>query len=112
MKVIINLLAFFFIFLSIKYIELKDTNNFEKEHNEAIESFEACIRLRRKSNFNLKCEDLLDKNEKMENIEKISKTKIKTLSFDESETRRVNKKVEGKLRNLMSKISNENRDKF
>ena len=72
------------------------------------ESYEACIRLKRKAPyFNLKCEHLLDNIHyidtninKKENINK----GVKVLSIYESRTRKVNKSEEIILKNMLEKL--------
>ena len=77
------------------------------------ESYQACIRIRKKApNLNLKCENLLEDTLKKEENEKSLNsniTGVKILSTDAAVTRKVNKSEEIKLRNLIKKLSNENR---
>ena len=77
------------------------------------ESYQACIRLRAKApNLNLQCENLLENiisDEKTEKKGETNKTGVKILSKDAAFTRKVNKSEEIKLRNLIKKISNENK---
>ena len=80
---------------------------------ERIESYHACIRLRAKApNLNLKCDNILDnipgsgKNTKKEGI---NNSGVKILSNEVTITRKVNKSEEIKLRNLIKKLSNENK---
>ena len=76
-------------------------------NNEKRESYLACIRLRKKApNLNLNCENL---DENINSEEKYAKetyqSSIKFLSSKETETRKVNKSEEIKLRNLVKKLS-------
>ena len=105
----ISLLLFFFI---LGNVELSSSKGII--YNDRRDSYESCIKLRMKAPyFNLKCENLLENdvyeekiNEKSEN----SENKIKTLYLGESGARKVNKSQEIKLRNLIQKLSNENKD--
>ena len=80
---------------------------------ERMESYQACIRLRSKApNLNLKCENLLEnipKSGETEKNEESNITGVKVLSIDAAVTRKVNKSEEIKLRNLIQKLSNENK---
>ena len=105
MKFIIYLLSLIFVALSIEYNELNQSNILKKNEIGQRASYEACLRLKKNSNFNLKCESLLDKNEKEQKNDNIINANIKTLSFGESETRQVNKLEEMKLRKFMNKLS-------
>ena len=82
--------------------EMSSNKNIYKEQRE---SFEACINLRRKAPyFNLNCEHLLDKVPIIETAlsqNKIDINGVKTLSIYDSETRKVDKSEEIKLRNLV-----------
>ena len=105
-----NLLVFLvYIILLIFGIE---NNNLSSQNNtinkEMKESYEACKKLKFKApNLNLKCERIF---ENISNNELKSKSdKIKTLFVDETVTRKVNKNEEKKLRNLIKKLSNENK---
>ncbi len=76
-------------------------------NNEKRESYLACIRLRKKApNLNLNCENL---DENINSEEKYAKetyqSSIKFLSSKETETRKVNKSEEIKLRKLIKKLS-------
>ena len=76
------------------------------------ESYQACVRLRNKApNLNLQCENLLENlpTEKNEKIENPNTTGVKILSDDVTGTRKVNKSEEIKLRNLIKKLSSENK---
>ena len=94
---------------------IENNNLFSNNNNindERKESYEACIKLRKKApNLNLRCERLIENNNNKRNNEKdeINNTEIKTLSLDESVIRKVNKSEERKLRNLINKLSNENK---
>ncbi len=105
------LLCMTFLIFGIQNNNLLSINNNINEERK--ESYEACIKLRRKApNLNLKCEKLIEinKNNKNNNEnDEINNTEIKTLSIDESVTRKVNKSQEKKLRNLIRKLSNENK---
>ena len=100
-----------FLIFGIQNNNLLSTNN--NIYEERKESYEACIRLRKKApNLNLKCERLIEKNtnnQRNNENDEINNTEIKTLSLDESVTRKVNKSEEKKLRNLIKKLSNENK---
>ena len=77
------------------------------------ESYQACIRLRSKApNLNLHFENLLENTpideETGKNNDKNSQG-VKILSNDVALTRKVNKGQEIKLRNLIKKLTNENR---
>ena len=73
------------------------------------ESYQACIRLRSKApNLNLHCENLLENIPMDEETEKNSQ-RVKILSNDVALTRKVNKNEEIKLRNLIKKLTNENK---
>ena len=111
MKFFMFVICIVFLFLEIENNNLLSFNGIKNK--EKRESYEACIKLRSKApNFNLKCEKLIENNkidDENNKIEEINNTKIKTLSFDESGTRKVNKSEEMKLRNLIKKLSNENK---
>ena len=95
---------------------IQNNNLLSIDHNingEGNESYEACIKLKKKApNLNLRCERLIENNKnnkKLNENDEINNTEIKTLSLDESVTRKVNKSEERKLRNLIKKLSNENK---
>ena len=76
------------------------------------ESYEACIRLKKKAPyFNLNCNRLLEKISKPETVDKSkdNKTGVKTLSTYESTTIKVNKIEEIKLKKFIRRLSNENK---
>ena len=75
------------------------------------ESYEACIRLRKKAPyFNLNCERLIPIIETTINKIEINNNKgIKTLSEYESSTKKVSKTEEIKLRNLLLRLSRTNK---
>lgn len=81
--------------------------------NEEIrESFEACMRLNKKAPyFNLNCHHLLEKISKPETVDKSgdNKTGVKTLSTYESNTIKVNKIEEIKLKKFILRLSHENK---
>ena len=80
---------------------------------ERYESYQACIRLRAKApNLNLKCENILENipgSGKIVKKEGINNSGVKILSNEVTVTRKVNKSEEIKLRNLIKKLSNENK---
>ena len=100
-----------FLIFGIQNNNLLSINNTINEERK--ESYEACLKLRSKApNLNLKCERLIENiinNRKTNENDEINNTEIKTLSLDESVTRKVNKSEERKLRNLIKKLSNENK---
>ena len=76
------------------------------------ESYQACVRLRSKAhNLNLQCENLLENLPRTEETAKNinQRTGIKILSDDVAVTRKVNKSQQIKLRNLIKKLTNENK---
>ena len=75
------------------------------------ESYQACIRLRAKApNFNLKCEKLIENiHSKEVEMEDANSNGVKILSTDVARTRKVNKIEEIKLRNLIKKLTNQNK---
>ena len=76
------------------------------------ESYEACMRLKRNAPyFNLNCHRLLEKISKPETADKqeANKKGVKTLSTYESNTIKVNKIEEIKLKKFIRRISIENR---
>ena len=110
------------LFISLPILMLKffiGSNELSSKNNliiEQRESYDACIRLRNKAPyFNLKCEHLLDKVDKVPIIETVNKkgrnnnNGITTLSIYEFNTRKVSKREENKLRNLIQKLSNKNK---
>ena len=106
---------FFFAFI-IENIELSSSSE-GNVYKDRRDSYKACIKLKTKAPyFNLKCENFLDfikvdidnTNISIENGETI----IKTLYMDKTETRKVNKNEENKLRNLIKKLTHENKLKF
>ena len=110
MKLPIVIVSIFFLIFGIENYNLAFLNEIVNE--ERNESYAACMRLRSKvPNLNLKCEHLLDtmnkKGESQRKV-KINNTEIKTLNIDESNTRKVNKSEEIKLRNLIKKLSKVN----
>ena len=64
------------------------------------ESYQACLRIRAKAHYNLKCEKLIETEHRNE--------KIQILSFSASQTRKVNKIEEIKLREFLKHLSYEN----
>ena len=106
MKLLIITLTITFLIFGIENNNLLSTKT--RLIEEKKESYNACIRLKLKApNFNLKCENLLDNI--ITNKEEIKKDEIKTLPINESNTRKVNKKEETKLRNLIQDLSNRNK---
>ena len=107
MKLPIVIVSIFFLIFGIENYNLAFLNEIVNEDKN--ESYEACIKLRDTApNLNLKCEHLLNtinKKEENQRKEKINNTEIKTLIIDESNTRKVNKSEEIKLRNLIKKLS-------
>ena len=88
--------------------EMSSNTNIIKEQRE---SYEACIRLRKKAPyFNLNCERLIPIIETTINKNEINNNKgIKTLSEYESSTKKVSKTEEIKLRNLLLRLSRTNK---
>ena len=76
--------------------------------NQKEQSYKACMDLKKKAPFiKLNCERIL---ESMPTIESAMNEKgIKTLSRQDSETRKVNQKQEIKLRHLLRKLYSENK---
>ena len=113
MKVQLIILSIFFLIFGIENNSLSFTTNILNEDKK--ESYEACIRLRTKApNLNLKCEHLLDtinRNEENQKKDEINYAEIKTLIIRESNTRKVNKSEEIKLRDLIKKLSNDNKQR-
>ena len=111
MNPLLMLLCLTFLIFGIQNNNLLSNNNNINEERK--ESYEACLKLRSKApNLNLKCERLIENiinNRKTNENDEINNTEIKTLSLDESVTRKVNKSEEKKLRNLIKKLSNENK---
>ena len=107
MKLPIILLCIIFLIFGIGSHNLRTTEDLLKERKE---SYDACIRLRNKApNLDLKCEHLLDDMEEDEERGENDNSEIKTLFIDENNTRKVNKREEIKLRNLIQKLSNGNK---
>ena len=110
MKIPILVVSIFFLILGIENNNLSSSNNILEE--DIKESYNACIRLSAKApNLNLKCEHLLNsihKNVQSQRKDEINNTEIKSLQIGESNTRKVNKSEEIKLRNLIKKLSNSN----
>ena len=108
MKFLLIILCLIFLIWGIDNNNLSSIRDNLKEERK--ESFEACKRIKNKApNLNLKCEHLLDDNAKNEeNIQKdkFENTEIKTLTTGETNTRKVNKSEEIKLRNLIQALSN------
>ena len=96
-----------YIALSIIYIILIiDSNAFTSSNllrlKEQQEAYQACKNLKNKApNLRLNCENLAPKEE-------INKFGVKVVRTEETETRKVNKYEEIKLRNLIKKLKNEN----
>ena len=90
MKPFLMLLCMTFLIFGIQNNNLLSTNN--NIYEERKESYEACIRLRKKApNLNLKCERLIEKNtnnQRNNENDEINNTEIKTLSLDESVDRK------------------------
>ena len=97
-----------YIALSIIYIILIiDSNAFTSSNllrlKEQQEAYQACKNLKNKApNLRLNCENLAPKKEE------INKFGVKVVRTEETETRKVNKYEEMKLRNLIKKLKNEN----
>ena len=113
MKSFVIALSIIFLLFAIGSNALSSSNSISLK--EKRESYMACIRLKIKApNINLNCENLLENSTPMEETEKtdkfISRTPgVKVLSNDEALTRKVNKSEEIKLRNLIKKLSSENK---
>ena len=109
MKLPILIIGIIFLIFGIENNNLSGKNN--NLIKEKRESYEACIRIKKKvPNMNLKCENLLDNiSSEQDNAKKgeINNTEIKTLII--GDTRKVNKSEEIKLRNLIQKLTNGNK---
>ena len=94
--------------LSIVYIIfIIDSNAFTSSNllslKEQQEAYQACKNLKNKApNLRLNCENLSPKKEEK------NKFGVKVIKTEETETRKVNKNEEIKLRNLIKKLKNEN----
>ena len=76
--------------------------------NQKEQSYSACLDLKRKAPFiNLNCEKILESLPDLKSA--INEQGIKTLSRQDSETRKVNQKQEIKLRHLLSNLYSENK---
>ena len=76
--------------------------------NQKEQSYSACLDLKRKAPFiNLNCEKILESLPNLKSA--INEQGIKTLSRQDSETRKVNQKQEIKLRHLLSNLYSENK---
>ena len=76
--------------------------------NQKEQSYSACLDLKRKAPFiNLNCEKILESLPNLKSA--INEQGIKTLSRQDSETRKVNQKQEIKLRHLLSYLYSENK---
>ena len=85
--------------------ELSSNTNLNVEQRE---SYEACVKIKRKAPFfNLNCEHLLGNLPNIKND--VFKTDIKTLPTYESATRRVNGFEELKLKNFIKRLSKQNK---
>ena len=83
------------------------SNELSSNDKEKKESYEACIKLKKKAPyFNLKCEHLLPLPKAI-NHDNSGNKNIKTLYINESNIRKVSKIEENKLKKLMQKLSNE-----
>ena len=84
--------------------------------NEEIrESFEACCRLKKNAPyFNLNCHRLLEKIPKPETVDRheVNKKAVKTLSSYESNTIKVNKIEEIKLKKFIRRLINESKKRM
>ena len=76
--------------------------------NQKEQSYSACLDLKRKAPFiNLNCEKIMESLPNLKSA--INEQGIKTLSRQDSETRKVNQKQEIKLRHLLSNLYSENK---
>ena len=76
--------------------------------NQKEQSYSACLDLKRKAPFiNLNCEKILESLPNLKSA--INEQGIKTLSRQDSETRKVNQNQEIKLRHLLSNLYSENK---
>ena len=76
--------------------------------NQKEQSYKACTDLKRKAPFiKLNCEKILERVTTIESDK--NENGIKTLSRQDSETRKVNQKQEIKLRHLLRKLYSENK---
>ena len=112
MKSLAIALSIVYLIFTIGSNELSSSNNIALK--EKRESYMACIRLKIKApNLNLNCENLLE-NFPFQETENVNDSNLRTpgvkiLSTDEAVTRKVNKSEELKLRNLIKKLSSENK---
>ena len=106
--------SFFFSFVILVLLFIIGCNAFSSNillTKERRESYQACIKLRNKArNLNLKCENLLEKAHSTEAENEITNNNgVKFLSINVASTRKVNKSEEIKLRNLIKKLTSENK---
>ena len=106
--------SFFFSFVILVLLFIIGCNAFSSNillTKERRESYQACIKLRNKApNLNLKCENLLEKTHSTEAEREVTNnTGVKFLSDSVVSTRKVNKSEEIKLRNLIKKLTSENK---
>ena len=108
----------FFSFPLILLLLCIENNGLSSNHTlneEKRESYEACMRLKRKASyFNLKCEHLLDNIHFTNSNNNVNKNininkGVKNLPRYESNTRKLNKMEEIKLRNLIAHLSTRNK---
>ena len=112
MKIFVIAFSILFLFFFIGNVELSSLKGIV--YKDRSDSYESCIRLIKKAPYiNLKCENLkeiVDKSEeKLKEKSETVEIKIKTLYLGKNSTKKVNKSEEVKLRNLIQKLSNDNK---
>ena len=108
MKLTIIIISLIYLIFGFGSHNLKASEALLKK--ERMESYEPCIRLRKKApNLNLKCEHLLDDMKENEVKDENNNSQIKILMLDENNIRKVNKSEEIKLRKLIQNLSNGNK---
>ena len=102
------LLHVFILILFHTFISRCDFPSNLTSKNQKEQSYSACLDLKRKAPFiNLNCEKILESFPNLKSA--INEQGIKTLSRQDSETRKVNQKQEIKLRHLLSNLYSENK---
>ena len=102
------LLHVFILILFHTFISRCDFPSNLTSKNQKEQSYSACLDLKRKAPFiNLNCEKILESLPNLKSA--INEQGIKTLSRQDSETRKVNQKQEIKLRHLLSNLYSENK---
>ena len=102
------LLHVFILILFHTFISRCDYPSNLASKNQKEQSYSACLDLKRKAPLiNLNCEKILESLPNLKSA--INEQGIKTLSRQDSETRKVNQKQEIKLRHLLSNLYSENK---